>query len=234
MLRWHSICAWNAEILFWRFLLWGISGHRQLKHKSSAHMALDLCLKCRDFILKLSASGGFWTSICAWNAENLFWRFLLLGGSGHQQLKHKSSAQMALDLCLKCRDVILKLAAPAPAAAICKTRCCKTSHVSQVSCCCFCCCCFCVLQDALLSDILFLAISMAAADREPKKIRKIINKSFQNWRFGSQNCLKWPPRGPLRNKIAFGAKIGVPYGCLQVVFRRIRGPQGEPKTGKNR
>ena len=42
-----------------------VSGHRQLRHKSNAQMALNLCLKCRDFILKLSASGGFWTSICA-------------------------------------------------------------------------------------------------------------------------------------------------------------------------
>ena len=52
-------------------------------------MALGLCLKYRDFILKLSASMVF----------------------GHWQLKHKKSAQMELDLCLKCRDFILKVSA---------------------------------------------------------------------------------------------------------------------------
>ena len=81
-------------------------------------------------------------------------------------------------------------------------------------------CCVCAVQDTLCR-----AIYRTAANVEPQNIWKMIRNLFQNWlfgspnwHFGSQNRLKLRPRGPPRNRIALGAKMGVPQGCIQVVF----------------
>ena len=97
-------------------------------------------------------------------------------------------------------------AAAAAACVSCKAQCCKTHYVLQ-------------FKGLLVIE-------------NPKKYEKILEKTSQNWRFGSQHRLKFHPVSPLCDKIAFGAKIGVPCRCVLTFFDDFRCPRGSPKHPK--
>ena len=68
---------------------------------------------------------------------------------------------------------------------------------------------------------------------EPRKIQKILQNLCQNANFGSQNAIKYHPGTPFSSQSAFGAKMGPPPSCIQVVFHRFWVPQEGSKTAKN-